>query len=451
MKKALFLVIPLLLSGSVFAQDEAKDDDNQRVMSEEEFTQELERLTHSATDLLNHSRELLEQVDPNQMARVSENVLEHWIDLIHELDHAEIYKLDVNQGRNWLPQWRDEVQFGFAALHNEVDAFLGISLDVTEDGLLVSGMNIDEATTTLREGDLLLSINDVDLTASENPFPVLKGELGKVEPESTVQVIVHRDDKAVELSVPTFTASAVGLGPLFPRNFGSDQREYVRALREGFERGQFFPNNPSSNITFLRNSPRQMLQVLDMQTELASFFDVEQGVLIVSAPEDEDMELKAGDLIVGVGGISTNSASQIRGILNYLDQSVELTIVRKGKELKVEVDPKDLLSSWAPLGTDSRHGLHMIDVQSDLGGYFGVDEGILVTQTRKGSELDVGDVVRSIGNIQVQSARQATGILLQLNQPVEVTVQRGKKTQKVEVEPLNRTRLRPRQSLGDRR
>ena len=83
-----------------------------------------------------------------------------------------------------------------------------------------------------------------------------------------------------------------------------------------------------------------------------------------------------------------------------------------------------------------RDGLELKDIGEDLGGYFGVDAGVLVLDVPPGSELRPGDVVRRINGADIGNAREAYRLLADLEEAGKATVRRENRVRTVVVEPV---------------
>ena len=81
-------------------------------------------------------------------------------------------------------------------------------------------------------------------------------------------------------------------------------------------------------------------------------------------------------------------------------------------------------------------GLKLLDIGEDLGGYFGVDAGVLVLDVPPGSALKPGDIVRRINDADIGNADEAYLLLSGLDEAGEATVRRENRVRTVQVEPL---------------
>ncbi len=92
------------------------------------------------------------------------------------------------------------------------------------------------------------------------------------------------------------------------------------------------------------------MEMVSLNPELADYFGAEQGVLVVRAPEDSDLELKSGDVIVGIGGRPVSKPSQVLKILRSYEpgEKVALNVLRKRANLTLDVEAPE------------RHGHYMV-------------------------------------------------------------------------------------------
>ena len=398
---------------SIFCSGQSTESDG--VSKEQQ--QQIEQLKRTLAEAQRQLNEASEQLDQNY-GRTLERIM----------DHASVLIAEAAAGFDHAPHHPNSEWYDYTQYQDDPDrAFLGLQLDVEEEGLKVVAFTIDSESTPIQEGDLLISINDVDLANAENGFVQLKDELQNVQVGETVAIVVDRDGQLIELAVPTW----------------SQHEFYWQPHR--WNQGDFEALPGVGEIR--RLTTHRSLHLIDIEQPLAKYFDVEEGVLLVNPPQNQD-ELKAGDVILSVGDIESNSAAEVNGILGFLENPVELTILRKGKQREVTIDPKRIQRGFNRgenamfVGLNSSENrLQLADIDGGLGEYFNVDGGILVISTRDDSELQVGDVILQIGSINVGTANQTNGILRQLDQPVQLTVRRENRTLEVMVDPLQRTHM----------
>ena len=82
------------------------------------------------------------------------------------------------------------------------------------------------------------------------------------------------------------------------------------------------------------------LQVAELTPALGEYFGVEDGLLVVRAPENEDIGLQDGDVIRKIGGRTFRDARQATRILRSYEpgEEVELEVVRHKRNRTVRFE-----------------------------------------------------------------------------------------------------------------
>jgi C-terminal processing protease CtpA/Prc len=94
--------------------------------------------------------------------------------------------------------------------------------------------------------------------------------------------------------------------------------------------------------------PIHGVKVHKMSDDLAGYFDVDEGVLILDVIEDsaaEEAGMKAGDVIVSVGNDKIADPEDLiesLGDCDEDDETIEVTVVRKGDKKTFSLDVDDL-------------------------------------------------------------------------------------------------------------
>lgn len=91
--------------------------------------------------------------------------------------------------------------------------------------------------------------------------------------------------------------------------------------------------------------------------------------------------------------------------------------------------------AWAAFGRDCAAGLRLVEVNPELGEYFGTSAGVLVAEVAEGSGLGLlpGDVILAIGGRTVDDPADARRILASYRTDEEVTFRIVRKQQETEV------------------
>ena len=198
----------------------------------------------------------------------------------------------------------------------------------------------------------------------------------------------------------------------------------------------------------------------------------------------DEAGLRAGDVITAVNTESLSSENEMEANSKLLDfmQGVEegdvldVEFVRNGQASTVELMPKMASStvfdftfggpgsappvaptapqvySFKSFGTHRGHGfgdMEMIELNEDLGRYFGTDSGLLIVKAPEDNafKLQDGDVIKSIDGREPKDILHAVRILgsYEEGETVNIEIMRDKKKQKVSVEiPANRHSFVPR-------
>jgi C-terminal processing protease CtpA/Prc len=206
----------------------------------------------------------------------------------------------------------------------------------------------------------------------------------------------------------------------------------------------------------------------------------------------DDAGLRAGDVITAVNGESMTAddgAEANRKLLDFMEaveegDKLSVEYIRDGNVGKVEVEPRIMsLQEYrlpgktekfafrmppgapgekhefhfvAPLFGSSWGDMELVELNKDLGRYFGTDSGLLVVSAPKSEalKLQAGDVIQSIDGREPTSVGHAMRILssYQAGEKLELKIMRDKRGQKLDITmPDDRTSmLAPRPPLPAR-
>ncbi|MFI5142976.1 MAG: PDZ domain-containing protein [Thermoanaerobaculales bacterium] len=81
------------------------------------------------------------------------------------------------------------------------------------------------------------------------------------------------------------------------------------------------------------------LDLVGLNADLGEYFGAKEGVLVVRAPKDDALELKAGDVIISIGGrVPTTPAQTVRILRSYdPGEHVAVELLRNHKKLSITV------------------------------------------------------------------------------------------------------------------
>lgn len=205
----------------------------------------------------------------------------------------------------------------------------------------------------LKAGDLLTSINAESLAgdSSQESYEKLHRLMAEMEPGSQVTVGFRRDGEDLDVQVTTEAWPQVVTYPAYRRQWrlGGREGDWARRLANSFRgRGGNVDlevelddqGGDSRRVVRMRRSPAEMLtfydvawrlqglQIAELTPALGEYFGAKQGLLVVRAPDDEEIGLEDGDVIREIGGRAFRDARQATRILRSYEP---------GEEVKLEV------------------------------------------------------------------------------------------------------------------
>ncbi|MEE8344269.1 MAG: PDZ domain-containing protein [Woeseiaceae bacterium] len=232
-------------------------------------------------------------------------------------------------------------------IHMDGRAVLGITIgssagDGPVEGVTVRGVSPGGAAEEagLRSGDIITAVNDESLTAAsdEEANAKLIEFMSGVEEGDVVDVEYLRDGKQASVEVRP-----------------NEMSPLAYAFRLG--RGNFSPpgapNAPGLHFSkftwFSDGSGWGHMEMVTLTERLGRYFGTDKGLLVVRAPDDENLKLQDGDVIQSIDGREPKSVSHAMRILGSYQsgEQLELRIMRDKRKqtLKIEM-PDNRSSSW---------------------------------------------------------------------------------------------------------
>lgn len=247
-------------------------------------------------------------------------------------------------------------------------------------GLLLSGVTPGGGAEAagMQAGDEITSVNDADLTDARSAMAVLQDAMTGVMPGETVAVGYQRDGSFTLASVTTQAkgvfimgmtgAPAVHMdiqaledmadsvaGQFTEVEINSQWVESLESLEnlESLEELQMLGEiGPQLHRAIRMGGPGGGLRLESMDGDLADYFGVDSGVLVLSAPpapEGEGPLLKAGDVLLSVDGEEIrNPGDGYRTLmgrphaLNDGESVLSVEVMRQGAREIVQVTPRQL-------------------------------------------------------------------------------------------------------------
>jgi C-terminal processing protease CtpA/Prc len=215
-------------------------------------------------------------------------------------------------------------------------AMLGVQIDPEsgKDGARVRSVSpggpADEAG--LKDGDVIVALDGKAIAGSERSGPVLIKQMREVKPDQKVKVRVLRAGKNKDLVV--VARPMVGYGPE-SRRFNIELPE-MGGVAVGGAMGEGFP--------FVRHfrmfrGDFDGLELARITPKLGAYFGVNDGVLVVSAPENDSFKLEDGDVIQGIDGRKPSDGAHALRILRSYKSGEKLTlnVLRQRKPVALAV------------------------------------------------------------------------------------------------------------------
>jgi C-terminal processing protease CtpA/Prc len=217
-------------------------------------------------------------------------------------------------------------------------AMLGVQIDPEsgKQGARVLGVSpggpADDAG--LRSGDVIVMLDGKSLAGTENSGRMLVDRMRGVKPEQKVKVRVLRDGKNKDLVV--VARPMLGL-------IGGDRMFNVRVPEMG---GIAMAGQPMGGAmpmiqhfrTFMHNEFNG-LELASITPKLGAYFGATDGVLVVSAPENDSLKLEDGDVIQAIDGRKpTDGAHALRILRSYKPgEKLNLSVLRQRKPVSLAV------------------------------------------------------------------------------------------------------------------
>lgn len=120
-------------------------------------------------------------------------------------------------------------------------------------------------------------------------------------------------------------------------SLGGDEDTGFRVLARGNDPCFRTPDRSGFRVLVGGEECVDGLELQELNPQLAEYFSVEDGVLVTEVREDATLGVKAGDVIVAIGGRAIEDGDDVRRILGSYEpeEPVRLTVVRKGERVEL--------------------------------------------------------------------------------------------------------------------
>ncbi len=324
-KKILLLTMAVGLSAEALAQD---------AVEEEEMQRQVVEIERQLAEVERNLREN-EAVDVEVEMRVAESQLAEAARRIGELSsrHLRVYGTG-----NWTvgPDTNER-------------PVLGITIGASSEDGAVAGVEVlgvspggAAAEAGLRSGDVITTMNKESLSADsgQEANDKLLDFLSGVEQGDTLEVEYLRDGRVSNTVVSPRRMEARVFDFRGPE---SDFRFPVPPHAPGAPTGSGF-----GQFLFMSgNGGWGDMEMVSLSKDLGRYFGTDEGVLVVSAPQDESLKLKDGDVIQSIDGRKPSSVEHTIRILGSYQsgESLELKIMRDKRRQTLKIQIPDNRSS----------------------------------------------------------------------------------------------------------
>lgn len=215
-------------------------------------------------------------------------------------------------------------------------ARLGVNVDLQAEDTDSIGARIEGVTpggpadkAGLRAGDVITKLDGETLLARNGsarrgrsiPGLRLIELAAQLEPGDTVAVEYQRDGQRRTASIVTESD---------PNSFVFRTEPNVRVYRELMEPLRMSVGENGFNALWFSGSRLGGLELAPMNADLGQYFGVNEGVLVINAPDDSELQLRGGDVVLSVDGREPSNPQHLLRILRSYEpgESVRLEVQR---------------------------------------------------------------------------------------------------------------------------
>jgi C-terminal processing protease CtpA/Prc len=227
---------------------------------------------------------------------------------------------------------------------------LGVTIGADDDDGPVEGVTIRGVSpggaaeeAGLRTGDIITSVNDESLTADNNDDAndKLLDFMEGVEEGDELSVEYLRNGKSMTTEV-----SPRPMRGVFAFNF--DGHDF--SVPPGFPVPPDVPHI-ENYLWFSGGSGLGDMELVMLTEDLGRYFGTDEGLLIVRAPENEELKLQDGDVILSIDSREPHSVNHAMRILGSYQsgETVNIEIMRDKRKRTISIDvPENRQSSVVP-------------------------------------------------------------------------------------------------------
>jgi len=214
-------------------------------------------------------------------------------------------------------------------------AMLGIGIGdggdkQSDEGVTVLSVSPDgpAAKAGLKAGDVIVDLNGKSLKGDKDKSrEKLLVEMGKLSPGDEATIRYLRDGKSATAKV---TVNRLPHQEMHVRRIEIPDMEHVmRDRAREFER---------FNV-FIGSNTLGDMELVTLTPKLGHYFGTEKGLLIVRAPDDKDIKLEDGDVLIDIDGRAPSDPGHAFRILRSYQagEKVTLNVLRQRKKVAVNI------------------------------------------------------------------------------------------------------------------
>ena len=203
-------------------------------------------------------------------------------------------------------------------------AMLGILLG---DGPMRGGVEMVGVTpgggaeqAGLEAGDKIVRISDIELSDVERPMRELSRYMKQVSPGESVAVVYERDGKRIDAVITT----------------QAESKHMLKMVTKNMDSTAFAPLVEFDSVSALAAAGVPVSKhLMHVSGDLAEYFSVEEGVIVIEAPTDSD--LQGGDVLLEIDGDAVTSVAQALVSLGE-PHTQDVRVKRKGRNRTIQVE-----------------------------------------------------------------------------------------------------------------
>ncbi len=217
-------------------------------------------------------------------------------------------------------------------------AMLGIMLSVhsNQGGVELVGVTPGGGAKQagLQAGDLIVQINDLSLSETDNPMRALSKYMKDVAPGDEILVVYERDDQRQTTTITTQARSAHML-KLISDTLENMDFDFDLDLDLDLDLEKLIGLSDMQKQVWV-HMEKSSKRLMAVSGDLAAYFDVKEGVIVLAPPTGS--ELKAGDVLLTVAGEDITDIESATEVLGDIDEQTQVTVKRRGKRRTINVN-----------------------------------------------------------------------------------------------------------------